>query len=79
MRFGRIITADLADSDKVTASNEGKLKWFLMEELSETVPDMPFTAQYVAKHYGKIGKDTDVLHAGIATESGVTFTEMKEF
>lgn len=70
---------DLADSDKVIASNEGRLKWFPMEELSETMPDMPFTAKYVVKHYLKIGKDTDVLYAGIATESGVVFTEMKEF
>lgn len=70
--------ADLADSDKVIASNEGKLKWFSMEELLETMPDMPFTAKYVVKHYLKIGKDTDVLYAGIATESGVVFTEMKE-
>lgn len=72
--------ADLADSDKVIASNDGKLKWFSMEELSETVPDdMPFTAQYVVKHYVKIGKDTGLLYAGIATESGEMFTEMKEF
>lgn len=71
--------ADLVDSDKVIASNEGILKWFSMEELSETMPDMPFTAQYVVKHYVKIGKDTDVLYAGIATESGVEYTEMKEF
>lgn len=71
--------ADLADSDKVIASNEGKLKWFSMEELLENMPDMPFTAKYVVKHYLKIGKDTDVLYAGIATETGVAFTEMKEF
>lgn len=71
--------ADLADSDKVISSNEGRLKWFPMEELSETMPDMPFTAHHVVTHYVKIGKDTDVLYAGIATESGVVFTEMKEF
>ncbi|MBD5556961.1 MAG: hypothetical protein HDQ95_16855, partial [Roseburia sp.] len=39
---------------------------------------MPFTARYVVKDYLEIGKDTDALYAGIATESGVVFTEMKE-
>lgn len=71
--------ADLIDNDKVIASNEGKLKWFSMDELSEAMPDMPFSAKYVVKHYVKIGKDTDVLYAGIATEAGVAFTEMREF
>lgn len=71
--------ADLIDSEKAITSNEGNLKWFQMEELLETMPEMPFTARYVVKHYIEIGKDTDVLYAGVATESGVVFTEMKEF
>lgn len=71
--------ADLIDSEKVITSNEGNLKWFQMEELLEAMPEMPFTAHYVVKHYLEIGKDTDTLYAGIATESGVVFTEMREF
>lgn len=71
--------ADLIDSEKVITSNEGNLKWFQMEELLEAMPEMPFTAYYVVKHYLEIGKDTDTLYAGIATESGVVFTEMREF
>lgn len=71
--------ADLVNSDKLIVSNEGKLKWFPIEQLSETMPDMPFSAHHVVKHYVKTGKDTDVLYAGIATASGVVFTEMKEF
>lgn len=71
--------ADLTDREKVIRSDEGNLKWFGMEELSEKMPEMPFSSHYVVKHYVKIGKDTDVLYAGIATESGVVFTEMKEF
>lgn len=71
--------ADLIDGEKVITSNEGKLKWFRMEELSETPPEMPFSAHYVVKHYVQIGKDTDALYAGVAAEDGVVFTEMKEF
>ena len=50
-----------------------------MDELLENMPEMPFTAYYVVKHYGEIGKDTDALYAGIAGESGVVFIEMKDF
>ena len=71
--------ADLIDSQKAITSNEGNLRWFQMEELLEAMPKMPFTAHYVVKHYLEIGKDTDALYAGIATESGIVFTEMKEF
>lgn len=71
--------ADLIDSEKVITSNEGNMKWFQMEELLGNTPEMPFTAHYVVKHYIETGKDNDVLYAGIATESGVAFTEMKEF
>lgn len=45
----------------------------------ENMPEMPFTAYYVVKHYVQAGKDTDALYAGIAGESGVVFIEMKEF
>ncbi len=70
--------ADLTDCEKVV-SNEGKLEWFQIEGLSEVLPEMPFSARYVIKHYIETGKDTDALYAGIAAESGVEFTEMKEF
>lgn len=71
--------ADLIDGEKELASDEGSLKWFGLEELLETPPEMPFTAHYVVQHYAAIGKDTDALYIGAATESGVVFTEMKEF
>ena len=47
--------------------------------LLEDAHEMPFSAQYVISHYVKIGKDNEKLYAGIATESGVAFTEMREF
>lgn len=71
--------ADLINDKKEITSNEGNLKWFHLEDLLKTMPEMPFSAHYVVKHYIEIGKDTDALYAGIATESGVEFIEMKEF
>lgn len=71
--------ADLIDGEKELTSNEGNLKWFHIEEILERELEMPFSAYYVVRHYAEVGKNTDVLYAGIATESGVTFTEMKEF
>lgn len=71
--------ADLTDGEKVFTSNEGNLKWFAIGELSKNPPKMPFTAHYVVKHYVEVGKDTDALYAGAATESGVTFCEIKDF
>ena len=71
--------ADLPDGEKVLTSNEGTLKWFRMGDLLNAPPEMPFSAHYVVRHYVEIGKDTDTLYVGAATESGVIFTEMKEF
>ena len=50
-----------------------------MGALAEKLPEMPFTARDVVKHYLAIGKDNDALYAGVATAAGVTFTEMREF
>lgn len=71
--------ADLIDNEKEITSNEGKLKWFQIGEILETPPEMPFTAHYVVKHHAETGKDTDALYAGVATETGVVFTEMEGF
>ena len=79
MRQNYYFFADLIGDERIIASSEGKLQWFRIEELRETPPEMPFTAQHVVKHYIEVGKDTDALYAGVATESGVTFTEMQEF
>ena len=71
--------ADLIDDAKEITSNEGNLEWFQIEKLLEYPPEMPYTAQYVVKHYAEIGKNTDVLYTGVATKDGVVFTEMEEF
>ena len=71
--------ADLIAEEKEITSEEGNLKWFSLRELLEAPPEMPFSALYAVKHYAEIGKDTDAVYVGAATESGITFTEMKEF
>lgn len=71
--------ADLKDGGKAFTSNEGNLKWFNMDKMSANMPEMPFSAHYVIKHYLYKGKDTNALYVGAAAESGVEFTEMKEF
>lgn len=71
--------ADLIAEEKELTSEEGNLKWFSLRELLESPPEMPFSALYAVKHYAEIGKDTDAVYVGAATESGITFTEMKEF
>lgn len=71
--------ADLKEGSDTIVSNEGNLKWFSIEALSTAHLEMPFSAQYVIKHYAEIGQHTNALYAGAATESGITFTELKEF
>ena len=56
-----------------------QIKGLKLASVLENMPEMPFTAYYVVKHYVQAGKDTDALYAGIAGESGVVFIEMKEF
>lgn len=69
--------ADLkAAEDMDLQSNEGILKWFLLEEVNKL--EMPFTAQYVVRHYIEQGRYTDILYAGIATGDKVVFTELSE-
>ena len=58
-------------------SNEGELQWFDASEM-ETLP-MPFTAKYMILHYLKTGQYTEGLYGGLSTETGVEFTELKEF
>ncbi len=57
--------------------NEGKLEWMLIKEAMQM--DMPYTAKYCFKHYFDIGKNTDAVFAGIATEYGIDFVKLKDF
>lgn len=60
MKSGRIIIffAELKERREGLKSNEGRLEWFRMDELLDNMPQMPFTAYYVVKHYLERGKDT---------------------
>ena len=70
--------ADLKEHvDDNLNSNEGKTKWFSMDEISGL--EMPYTAKYVMEHYCTIGRFTDKLYAGATNETGVAFMELPEF
>lgn len=57
--------------------NEGKLEWIPIKEAIQM--DMPYTAKYCFEHYFNIGKNTDTIFAGIATEKGINLVELKDF
>ena len=70
--------ADLKeDVDDNLNSNEGKTKWFSLDEISGL--EMPYTAKYVMEHYCTIGRFTDKLYAGATNETGVEFMELPEY
>ncbi len=62
---------------KGLVSNEGKLKWFPLTEISDL--KMPYTARYVIDHYISTGQYNEKLYAGIANAREVSFFELEEF
>lgn len=70
--------AELKNAEELPLENEeGKLQWFDFEEVNSL--EMPFTAQYVVKHYLEEGRYTDKIYGGIANGEEVVFTELVEF
>ncbi len=65
------------DVEENLVSNEGICKWFELEELPSL--KMPYTSEYVTKHYLETGRFTDKLYGGVADGKGMVFTEMPEF
>lgn len=61
----------------ISKCDEGILEWVDINGI--LCREMPFTAKECLKHYFSIGKDDNKLYAGAATNSGVNFTELKEF
>ena len=61
----------------INKCDEGALEWVDINEVLDR--EMPFTAKECLKHYLSIGKDDNNLYAGVTTESGVDFIELKEF
>lgn len=69
--------ADLKeDVDDNLNSNEGKTKWFSLDEIGGL--EMPYTAKYVMEHYCEKGRFTDKLYVGATNENGVEFMELPE-
>lgn len=58
-------------------SDEGTLKWFGLDELSEL--EMPFSAKYMIGHFLSTGRYNDKLYVGVADGTKVVFTELPEF
>lgn len=70
--------ADLNDDFQgELTSDEGVLKWFGLDALSEL--EMPFSAKYMIEHFLSTGRYNDKLYAGVADGEKVVFTELPEF
>ncbi len=65
------------DADLSLSSNEGVLKWFDLDELSNL--KMPFTSEKVMEHFVKEGRFTDLFYAGISTGNEMIFHTLNEF
>lgn len=65
------------DKININKCNEGKLEWINISEVLDK--EMPFTAKGCLKHYLSMGKYDNKLYAGVTTETGVDFIELKEF
>lgn len=69
--------AKLKNNEIKIESNEGVLKWFDYNDISNL--EMPHTAKFVIEHYIREGRKNSKLYGGIAVQDGVEFTELKEF
>ena len=70
--------ADLKeDGSPEISSNEGILRWFTLDELSDL--PMPFSARYMMDHYLSEGIYNEKMYGGIADGEKVVFTEMPDF
>ena len=66
-----------SDSQMEFTSDEGVLKWFALDEISEL--EMPFSAKYMIRHYLEKGRNDEAMYVGVADGEKVVFTEMPEF
>lgn len=56
---------------------EGVLKWVDYNNIIDK--KMPYTAEFVLRHYLEIGKNNNHIYGGIATKNDVVFTKFEEF
>ena len=57
--------------------DEGKPEWIPIQKMNEL--EMPFTSQYVLRHYIETGRYTNILYGGIASENNIELRKMNEF
>ena len=69
--------AELRDGFEPGGSNEGRLRWFSLDELP-ALP-MPHTAKQVLLHYLREGRHTTLLYGGISQAADAVFTPLEEF
>lgn len=78
IRINYYFFADLREGVSVqTYCSEGKLQWVDFEKVTEK--KMPYTAEYVLKHYMEKGRYTDCLYCAAAKKETVVFTELENF
>ncbi len=77
IRVNYYFFAELENLDKELHSNEGELAWFDATKLKAL--DMPFTVEFVMKHYIAKGQYDTEIYGGAANGREVVFTPMPEF
>lgn len=58
---------------------DGKLRNMASLYLMDGEKEMPYTAKYVVEHFLKEGRKNKKLYVGVASESGIVWTELEEF
>ena len=61
-------------TDRELTSNEGRLRWFRLDELS-ALP-MAYTARYMIDHWLETSRHTECIYGGVADGERVVFTEL---
>lgn len=78
IRINYYFFADLRKGVSVRSfCSEGKLQWVELEKVTEK--KMPYTAEYVLKHYMEEGRHTDCLYCAAAKKKEVVFSEPEDF
>lgn len=62
---------------ELSECNEGILKWVEINQILDL--EMPFSAKEVLRHYISVGRYSNNIFAGIATDKQVVFHELNEF
>ncbi len=70
--------ADLKSGEEVNLiSDEGNVEWVSYDKILNR--KMPLTAKFMLEHYISTGRFTEKLYSGTTTETGMVFTELKDF